>query len=72
MKYCRNDQEIKNLIAYAMATNSETNPEGLPVDVFKEKLSQVPVTKELMAQWLNEEVVIPEYWVKNDYSDLLL
>lgn len=70
MQYCRDDQEIKNLIAYAMATNSETNPEGLPVDVFIEKLSTVPVTKELMAQWLNEEVVIPEYWVKNDYSDL--
>ena len=70
MQYCRDDQEIKNLIAYAMATNSETNPEGLQVDVFIEKLSTVPVTKELMAQWLNEEVVIPEYWVKNDYSDL--
>jgi len=70
MQYCRDDQEIKKLIAYAMAENPETNPEGLPVDVFLEKLSTVPVTKELMAQWLKEEVEIPEYWVHNSYSDL--
>lgn len=70
MEYCRDDEKIKDLIAYAMATNSENNPEGLPVEVFREKLSQVPVTKELMAQWLEESVEIPEYWVKNSYSDL--
>lgn len=70
MQYCRDDQQIKDLIAYAMATNPTNNPEGLPVEVFKEKLSQVPVTKELMAQWLNEEVTIPECWVNNSYSDL--
>lgn len=61
MKYCRDDAEIKKLIAYAMATNSETNPEGLPVEVFEEKLSQVPVTNELIAQWLKDKVEIPEY-----------
>jgi hypothetical protein len=61
MQYCRDDDQIKDLIAYAMANNSNTNPEGLPVEVFKEKLSTVPVTNELMAQWLNEDVVIPEY-----------
>lgn len=70
MQYCRDDDQIKNLIAYAMANNSNTNPEGLPVEVFKEKLSTVPVTNELIAQWLNEDVVIPEYWVDNSYSDL--
>lgn len=70
MQYCRDDDQIRDLIAYAMATNPETNPEGLPIEVFKARLSQVPVTKELMAQWLNEEVSIPEYWVHNDYSDL--
>jgi len=70
MQYCRDDDQIKDLIAYAMANNSNTNPEGLPVEVFKEKLSTVPVTNELMAQWLNEDVVIPEYWVDNSYSDL--
>lgn len=70
MQYCRDDDQIKDLIAYAMANNPNTNPEGLPVEVFKEKLSTVPVTNELMAQWLNEDVVIPEYWVDNSYSDL--
>ena len=70
MQYCRDDDQIKDLIAYAMANNSNTNPEGLPVEVFKEKLSTVPVTNELIAQWLNEDVVIPEYWVDNSYSDL--
>lgn len=70
MQYCRDENAIKDLIAYAMATDVLTNPEGLPVEVFKEKLSTVPVTNELMAQWLNEDVVIPEYWVDNSYSDL--
>ncbi len=66
----RDDQEIKKLIAYAMANNETNNPEGLPVEVFLEQLSTVPVTQELMDQWLNESVTIPEYWVKNSYSDL--
>lgn len=70
MQYCRDDEQIKDLIAYAMATNKKNNPEGLPVEIFREKLSQIPVTKELMAQWLNELVGIPEYWVENSYSDL--
>lgn len=66
----RDDQEIKKLIAYAMANNEENNPEGLPMEVFLERLSTVPITNELMAQWLKESVEIPEYWVKNSYSDL--
>lgn len=70
MQYCRDDDQIRDLIAYAMATDPNTNPEGLPISVFKDKLSQVPVTKELMAQWLEEDVTIPEYWVNNSYSDL--
>lgn len=70
MQYCRDDEQIKDLIAYAMATDPNTNPEGLPVEVFKARLSQVPVTNELMAQWLEEDVTIPEYWVHNSYSDL--
>lgn len=70
MRYCRDEKEIKRLIAYAQATDVITNPEGLPVDVFIERLSTVPLTNELINQWLAEDVVIPEYWVKNSYSDL--
>lgn len=70
MQYCRDDDQIKDLIAYAMANNSNTNPEGLPVEVFKERLSTVPLTNELIEQWLEEDVTIPEYWVENSYSDL--
>lgn len=70
MQYCRDENAIKDLIAYAMATDVLTNPEGLPVEVFKERLSTVPLTNELIEQWLEEDVTIPEYWVKNSYSDL--
>jgi hypothetical protein len=33
-------------------------------------LSTVPLTNELISQWLEEDVTIPEYWVENSYSDL--
>lgn len=70
MQYCRDEKAIKDLIAYAMATDVITNPEGLPVEVFKERLSQVPLTNELIEQWLEEDVTIPQYWEHNSYSDL--
>ena len=70
MQYCRDENAIKDLIAYAMATDVITNPEGLPVEVFKARLSTVPLTNELISQWLEEDVTIPEYWVENSYSDL--
>ena len=70
MQYCRDENAIKDLIAYAMATDVITNPEGLPVEVFKERLSTVHLTNELISQWLEEDVTIPEYWVENSYSDL--
>lgn len=70
MQYCRDENAIKDLIAYAMATDPETNPEGLPVDVFKAKLRQAPLTPELISQWLSEDPKIPEYGIHNSYSNL--
>lgn len=60
MQHCRDEQEIKRLIAYAMQSNNETNPDGYDIKYFENKLSQIPLTNDLISQWLGDTVQIPE------------
>lgn len=62
------EQEIRKLIAYEMQLNPETNPEGLPVEVFLNKLKTQRLTPELIAQYTKDKVTIPTYGTKNHYQ----
>jgi len=52
MQHCKDEKEIKRLIAYAMQSDNRTNPNGYEIQYFENKLSQIPLTNELIAQWL--------------------
>lgn len=69
MLHCRDEAELRRLIAYAMATDERTNPEGLSVETFIDRLSTKPLTNELINEWLSDYVELPVNTVHNDYED---
>jgi len=68
MADCNNESTIRRLIAYKMANDETTNPEGLSVDYFIDLLSTVTITEELKKQWLADSVEIPTNTVNNSYT----
>lgn len=62
------EEEIRKLIAYEMQLNPETNPEGLPIEVFIDRLKKEPLTPELINQYLKDKVELPKYGTKNHYQ----
>lgn len=60
MQHCRDEKEIKRLIAHAMQSDNRTNPNGYEIQYFENKLSQIPLTNELISQWLWDPAQIPE------------
>lgn len=68
MLHCRDENELRRLIAYAMATDERTNPEGLSVETFLDRLSTKPMTNELISEWLSDYVELPENNTHNHYE----
>lgn len=65
-----NENKIKKLLAWEMFNNPATNPEGLPLQYFEDRVRNQPMTKELKAQYTKDKVTFPKYGVENDYSKM--
>lgn len=68
MTKCKAKEEALNVLAWEMANNKATNPEGLPKEVFMDKLRKEAFTEELKSQYTADKIEFPKYWVKNHYA----
>lgn len=63
-----NETKIKKLLAWEMYNNPATNPEGLPLQYFEDRVRNQPMTLALKAEYNKKVVSFPKYGVENDYS----
>ena len=65
-----NETKIKKLLAWEMFNNPATNPEGLPLQYFEDRVRNQPMTPQLKAEYKKAKVAFPKYGVENDYSKM--
>lgn len=68
MTKCKSKEEALKVLAWEMANNKETNPEGLPKEIFMDKLRHQQFTNELKYQYTADKIEFPKYGVKNHYD----
>lgn len=68
MVACKKKQDALNVLAWEMANNPETNPEGLPKEVFMGKLKRQRFTPDLKAEYTKDKITMPKYGTPNSYS----
>lgn len=68
MVTCKKDKNVRDVMAWEMSVNPQTNPEGLPKEVFAEQIRRQRMTDTLKSEYIKEKITLPKYGTKNDYT----